>query len=174
VAYVSLLFYFLCQLNLLSLLTKSRRLSAAALGKSIPTLSLIMIAAIYGLQALVLIMRPKWDMIGWMIFYIPAIPAFSFILPLYSFLLPGREINLLTRSALSATVLMAMSAPTLSWIPKTAWTSMPNITISVFSQTTRVQIDILNGWSRCDTKPVLWKCAGFVQVQCGQGYHEAA
>ena len=44
-----------------------------------------MIAAIYGLQALVFIMRRKWDMIGWMIFYIPAIPAFSFILPLYSF-----------------------------------------------------------------------------------------
>ena len=44
-----------------------------------------MIAAIYGLQALVFIMRRKWDMIGWMIFYILAIPAFSFFLPLYSF-----------------------------------------------------------------------------------------
>ncbi|KAF8147259.1 glycosyltransferase family 2 protein [Crassisporium funariophilum] len=54
-------------------------------GKSIPTLSLIMIAAIYGVQALVFIMRRKWDMIGWMIFYIIAIPAFSFFLPLYSF-----------------------------------------------------------------------------------------
>ena len=44
-----------------------------------------MIAAIYGLQALVFIMRRKWDMIGWMFFYILAIPAFSFFLPLYSF-----------------------------------------------------------------------------------------
>jgi len=44
-----------------------------------------MIAAIYGLQALVFIMRRKWDMIGWMIFYILAIPAFFFFLPLYSF-----------------------------------------------------------------------------------------
>ena len=44
-----------------------------------------MIAAIYGLQALVFVMRRKWDMIGWMIFYIIAIPAFSFFLPLYSF-----------------------------------------------------------------------------------------
>jgi chitin synthase len=53
--------------------------------KVIPQLSLIMIAAIYGLQALVFILRRKWDMIGWMFFYILAIPAFSFFLPLYSF-----------------------------------------------------------------------------------------
>ncbi|THU93370.1 glycosyltransferase family 2 protein [Dendrothele bispora CBS 962.96] len=51
----------------------------------IPTTSLIMLAAIYGLQALVFIMRRKWDMIGWMLFYILAIPIFSFLLPLYSF-----------------------------------------------------------------------------------------
>ena len=51
----------------------------------IPQLSLIMLAAIYGLQALIFIFRRKWDMIGWMIFYILAIPAFSFFLPLYSF-----------------------------------------------------------------------------------------
>ena len=44
-----------------------------------------MIAAIYGLQAIVFLLRRKWDMIGWMIFYILAIPAFSFFLPLYSF-----------------------------------------------------------------------------------------
>ncbi|KAF7439767.1 hypothetical protein PC9H_000103 [Pleurotus ostreatus] len=57
----------------------------AGLGRTIPTISLIMIAAIYGIQALVFILRRKWDMIGWMIFYILAIPAFSFFLPLYSF-----------------------------------------------------------------------------------------
>ncbi|EAU81188.2 chitin synthase 8 [Coprinopsis cinerea okayama7 len=57
----------------------------AGQGKPIPLLSLIMIAAIYGIQALVFILRRKWDMIGWMIFYILAIPAFSFFLPLYSF-----------------------------------------------------------------------------------------
>jgi chitin synthase len=44
-----------------------------------------MIAGVYGLQALVFILRRKWDMIGWMVFYILAIPAFSFLLPLYSF-----------------------------------------------------------------------------------------
>ncbi len=37
------------------------------------------------LQALVFLLRRKWDMIGWMVFYILAIPAFSFFLPLYSF-----------------------------------------------------------------------------------------
>lgn len=52
---------------------------------TIPTWSLVMIAAIYGLQGLIFIFRRKWDMIGWMIFYILAIPAFSFFLPLYSF-----------------------------------------------------------------------------------------
>ncbi|EDR11398.1 glycosyltransferase family 2 protein, partial [Laccaria bicolor S238N-H82] len=53
-------------------------------GKSIPALSLITIAAIYGIQALAFTMRRKWDMIGWMLFYTPAIPAFSSFLPVYS------------------------------------------------------------------------------------------
>ncbi|KAG6837153.1 hypothetical protein H0H93_013743 [Arthromyces matolae] len=53
--------------------------------KPIPTLALILIGAIYGLQAAVFLLRRKWDMIGWMAFYIIAIPAFSFFLPLYSF-----------------------------------------------------------------------------------------
>ncbi|KAF5344589.1 hypothetical protein D9758_013900 [Tetrapyrgos nigripes] len=52
---------------------------------TIPVTSIIMLAAIYGLQALVFILRRKWDMIGWMVFYILAIPIFSFALPLYSF-----------------------------------------------------------------------------------------
>lgn len=54
-------------------------------GKAVPTISIIMIAAIYGVQALVFVLRRKWDMVGWMLFYILAIPAFSFFLPLYSF-----------------------------------------------------------------------------------------
>ncbi|KAL0060142.1 hypothetical protein AAF712_013068 [Marasmius tenuissimus] len=53
--------------------------------QAVPVQSLIMLAAIYGLQALVFILRWKWDMIGWMLFYILAIPAFTFFLPLYSF-----------------------------------------------------------------------------------------
>ncbi|KAG9095195.1 hypothetical protein FS749_010895 [Ceratobasidium sp. UAMH 11750] len=54
-------------------------------GKPVPVLSLALLAAVYALQALIFIFRRKWDMIGWMIFYILAIPAFSFLLPLYSF-----------------------------------------------------------------------------------------
>ena len=57
----------------------------AANHATIPTLSIILIVAVYGLQALVFVLRRKWDMIGWMIFYILAVPAFSFMLPLYSF-----------------------------------------------------------------------------------------
>ena len=60
-----------------------------------------MLAAIYGLQALIFIFRMRWDMVAWMIcecieirekrlnrnilVYILAIPVFSFFLPLYSF-----------------------------------------------------------------------------------------
>ncbi|KAF8643335.1 hypothetical protein AX16_009064 [Volvariella volvacea WC 439] len=84
---------FVVMIDLLSTLTQPVNVAyiayliylVAGEGKAIPELSLIMIAAIYGLQALVFIMRRKWDMIGWMIFYILAIPAFSFFLPLYSF-----------------------------------------------------------------------------------------
>lgn len=36
-------------------------------GKTIPVLSIIMLAAIYGLQALIFIFRMRWDMIAWMI-----------------------------------------------------------------------------------------------------------
>lgn len=52
---------------------------------TIPFISLVMIAAVYGLQALVFVLRRKWDMVGWMVFYILAIPIFSFMLPIYSF-----------------------------------------------------------------------------------------
>ncbi|KAJ7473492.1 glycosyltransferase family 2 protein [Mycena latifolia] len=53
--------------------------------EQIQTISLVMIIAIYAIQALVFVLRRKWDMIGWMFFYILAIPVFSFMLPLYSF-----------------------------------------------------------------------------------------
>ena len=51
----------------------------------IPITAFILIAAIYGLQAIIFILHRKWEMIGWMILYILAIPIFSFALPLYSF-----------------------------------------------------------------------------------------
>ncbi|KAF8198694.1 glycosyltransferase family 2 protein [Mycena galopus ATCC 62051] len=54
-------------------------------GGQIQTVSLIMIGAVYALQMLVFALRRKWDMIGWMIFYIIGMPIFSLYLPLYSF-----------------------------------------------------------------------------------------
>ncbi|KAH7137132.1 family 2 glycosyltransferase [Dactylonectria estremocensis] len=51
----------------------------------VPITSFILLAAIYGLQAIIFILRRKWEMVGWMILYILAIPVFSFGLPLYSF-----------------------------------------------------------------------------------------
>ncbi|POV99023.1 hypothetical protein PSTT_14057 [Puccinia striiformis] len=51
----------------------------------VPTTSLIMIAAIYGLQALIFIFHRKFEHIGWMFFYLLAIPIFTFLIPVYSF-----------------------------------------------------------------------------------------
>jgi len=50
-----------------------------------PLLSIIMLAAVYGLQALIFILKRQWQHIGWMIIYIIAIPIYSFVLPIYSF-----------------------------------------------------------------------------------------
>lgn len=50
-----------------------------------PLISIIMIAAVYGLQAIIFIIKRQWQHIGWMIIYILAFPVYSFILPVYSF-----------------------------------------------------------------------------------------
>lgn len=50
-----------------------------------PLISIIMIAAVYGLQALIFILKRQWQHIGWMIIYILAFPIYSFVLPIYSF-----------------------------------------------------------------------------------------
>lgn len=50
-----------------------------------PLISICMLAAVYGLQALVFILKRQWQHIGWMIIYILAFPIYSFILPVYSF-----------------------------------------------------------------------------------------
>ncbi|PYI08434.1 hypothetical protein BO78DRAFT_71829 [Aspergillus sclerotiicarbonarius CBS 121057] len=52
---------------------------------TIPWTAFVLLAAIYGLQALIFLFRRKWDMIGWMIIYILGIPISSLALPLYSF-----------------------------------------------------------------------------------------
>lgn len=50
-----------------------------------PLISIIMLAAVYGLQALIFILKRQWQHIGWMIIYIIAFPIYSFVLPVYSF-----------------------------------------------------------------------------------------
>ena len=51
----------------------------------VPLTAFILLGAIYGLQGVIFILRRKWEMIGWMIIYILALPIFSFGLPLYAF-----------------------------------------------------------------------------------------
>lgn len=50
-----------------------------------PLISIIMIASVYGLQAVIFIIKRQWQHIGWMIIYILAFPIYSFVLPVYSF-----------------------------------------------------------------------------------------
>ncbi|KAJ2846841.1 hypothetical protein IWW36_004153 [Coemansia brasiliensis] len=48
-------------------------------------ISLILIGCIYGVQAIIFILRREWQHVGWMIIYILAYPLWSFVLPVYSF-----------------------------------------------------------------------------------------
>lgn len=50
-----------------------------------PLISIIMIACVYGLQAVIFILKRQWQHIGWMIIYLIAFPIYSFVLPVYSF-----------------------------------------------------------------------------------------
>ncbi|KAI8338258.1 chitin synthase [Chlamydoabsidia padenii] len=50
-----------------------------------PLIAICMLGGVYALQALLFILKRQWQHIGWMIFYILAIPVFSFFLPVYSF-----------------------------------------------------------------------------------------
>ncbi|KAG5923867.1 hypothetical protein E4U61_002330 [Claviceps capensis] len=57
----------------------------ATKGTVVPVTAFVLLGAIYGLQAIIFILRRKWEMVGWMILYVLAIPVFSFGLPLYAF-----------------------------------------------------------------------------------------
>jgi chitin synthase len=50
-----------------------------------PMISIIMLAGVYGLQALIFIIKRQWQHIGWMLIYLMAFPIYSLVLPLYSF-----------------------------------------------------------------------------------------
>ncbi|KXT09945.1 hypothetical protein AC579_9730 [Pseudocercospora musae] len=52
---------------------------------TVPITAFILLGAIYGLQAIIFILRRKWEMVGWMIIYMLATPVFSFCLPLIAF-----------------------------------------------------------------------------------------
>jgi chitin synthase len=51
----------------------------------VPVMSIITIAGVYGLQAVIFLVHKKWEHIIWMIVSIFAIPVFSFAIPLYSY-----------------------------------------------------------------------------------------
>lgn len=57
-----------------------------AIGSSaFPYISIAMIAAVYGLQALIFIIRREFMLVGWMVVYLLSYPVYSFFLPIYSF-----------------------------------------------------------------------------------------
>ncbi|KNE62523.1 hypothetical protein AMAG_07735 [Allomyces macrogynus ATCC 38327] len=51
-----------------------------------PMLSLILLAAMYGVQAVIFLLKREWSHVVWMIIYLLSIPIFSFFIPVYSFL----------------------------------------------------------------------------------------
>ncbi|KAI1330856.1 glycosyltransferase family 2 protein [Xylariaceae sp. FL0255] len=51
----------------------------------VPYISLAILAAVYGFQAIIFILKRQWQHVGWIIIYLLAYPIFSFILPIYSF-----------------------------------------------------------------------------------------
>jgi chitin synthase len=59
--------------------------NVAAQKGQFPLISIILLAAVYGLQALIFILKRQWQHIGWMIIYIIAYPVYSLVLPVYSF-----------------------------------------------------------------------------------------
>lgn len=50
-----------------------------------PTLAISMLAGLYALQILLFVLKREWQHIGWMFFYLFALPVYAFLLPIYSF-----------------------------------------------------------------------------------------
>ncbi|OAA68365.1 chitin synthase 6 [Niveomyces insectorum RCEF 264] len=59
--------------------------SVASHTGAFPLFSIIILASVYGLQAIIFIVKRQWQHVGWMIIYILAYPVYSLILPIYSF-----------------------------------------------------------------------------------------
>ncbi|ORY02993.1 hypothetical protein K493DRAFT_346394 [Basidiobolus meristosporus CBS 931.73] len=52
---------------------------------SFPVIAIIMLAAIYGFQIFIFLIKRQWQHIGWMIVYLLSLPIFSLFLPVYAF-----------------------------------------------------------------------------------------
>ncbi|MBW0492481.1 hypothetical protein O181_032196 [Austropuccinia psidii MF-1] len=52
---------------------------------AVPIISLIIIGAVYGLQAVIFLLKREWGLIFWLLIYLMAYPIWSFFLPIYSF-----------------------------------------------------------------------------------------
>src|SRR6202048_2529844 len=50
-----------------------------------PLIAIVLLAAIYGLQIIIFILKRRWQHIGWMVVYLLAYPIYGFALPVYSF-----------------------------------------------------------------------------------------
>ncbi|KAJ3287115.1 hypothetical protein HDU79_005969 [Rhizoclosmatium sp. JEL0117] len=62
--------------------------AATALGPdqfSFPLISILMIAAIYGFQVIIFMLKREWQHIGWMVVYLLCIPFSGLYIPLYAF-----------------------------------------------------------------------------------------
>ncbi|KDQ15535.1 glycosyltransferase family 2 protein [Botryobasidium botryosum FD-172 SS1] len=51
----------------------------------IPIISIAMLAAVYGFQVVIFLLKREFMLVGWLIIYLLAYPIYSFFLPLYSF-----------------------------------------------------------------------------------------
>ncbi|ORY08021.1 hypothetical protein K493DRAFT_310029 [Basidiobolus meristosporus CBS 931.73] len=52
---------------------------------TVPLMSLVLLACIYGFQVAIFIFKRQWQHIGWMIVYLFSLPVFSMFLPIYAF-----------------------------------------------------------------------------------------
>ncbi|TEB20895.1 hypothetical protein FA13DRAFT_1800569 [Coprinellus micaceus] len=57
----------------------------ATKASAFPRIAIIMLGVVYGLQAIIFILKREFMLIGWMVVYIVSYPIYSFFLPVYSF-----------------------------------------------------------------------------------------
>ncbi|KAF9443985.1 glycosyltransferase family 2 protein [Macrolepiota fuliginosa MF-IS2] len=57
----------------------------ASRAAAFPRIAIVMLAVVYGLQAIIFILKREFMLVGWMVVYILSYPVYSFFLPVYSF-----------------------------------------------------------------------------------------